>query len=131
MSSETATETTQETSEYVDDEDLLDLEIKAMYGGAGVTIVAAFLPWYSILGSSVLGIEGDGIITLILSFLAIGLIWYFDNLNRQVYAGIGLGALITFIGLYHLTNFSGAGVYLTIIGGVILIGGGVSGYRKI
>jgi len=44
-----------------------DLEEKIAYGGASVSVVGSFLPWASILGVTILGIEGNGIITLILA----------------------------------------------------------------
>jgi hypothetical protein len=38
-------------------------------GGAIGTIVGAFLPWVSVLGISVSGINGDGAITLAVGFV--------------------------------------------------------------
>lgn len=109
----------------------LDFEVKAMYGGAAISVIGAFLPWYTLLGQSVLGIEGDGILTLVLGVLAIGLIWHFDSEKRQLYTGIGAGVLISIIALYHLTNISGGGVYLTLLGGIVLLGGGLKGYTEL
>lgn len=119
------------SSEEIRNEHPAGLEIKLLYGGAAVTIAGAFLPWYTVLGASVLGIEGDGLLTLILGVAAAGLVWYLDTLKYRLYVGVGLGALVLLIGLYHLTNFSGAGVYITILGGLVFVGSGVNGYRKL
>lgn len=104
------------------------LEITGMYTGAAIVVLGAFLPWYTFLGISVLGIEGDGLITLVLGFIAAGLVWYLTSLKRLAGASMALGSIITLVGLYHLTNISGVGVYLTVLGGSMLVGAGYSTY---
>lgn len=84
-----------------------------------LTAVAAFLPWVSVLGISVSGINGDGQITLGLTGLGI-LTWYWVGLKRWVsILSSVLGALVCFIGFYDLNSFAAGGLYLTVLAGGI------------
>lgn len=98
---------------------------KIIYAGAAIVVVGAFLPWASLLGQSVLGIEGDGSLTLILALIAAGVTAWKGWTDRVRYATPALGAIIVFIGLYDLSNISGSGIFVTIIGGIILAAPGV------
>lgn len=103
---------------------------KVALAGAAITAIGAFLPWYTVLGVSVMGVEGDGLITLAIAILIGGLVLVRDWTARiMLVSGIG-GLIITFVGLYHLTNVSGSGVYLTIVGGIVILVAVGIGYRS-
>jgi hypothetical protein len=100
-----------------------------LIGAALAAIVGAFLPWVSVLGISVSGINGDGVITLTagLVMLILGL----ACLSRHVAATIvlsvagGLCSLIVLaVGVYdwnHVTSAgvtAGSGLTLTALSGV-------------
>jgi hypothetical protein len=96
-------------------------------------VVGAFLPWASVLGMSVSGIKGDGVITLILALAGLVLLALTSALLRPertqnkvaAIAGLGLAILVTLIGLNDTTNFAAIGIYLTLFGGIAwLVGSG-------
>lgn len=129
---ETTTSATSDTLN-LDDTSLLfdaELEKKMAYGGVAVASIGSFLPWASVFGTTLLGIDGDGIITLILSIiLAVG-IYAIGWERRTILGTIAVGALVTLIPLISLSGISSFGVYVTLIGGVAMVVAGQSGYRR-
>lgn len=96
-----------------------------------VVALAAFLPWVSIFGVSVRGIEGDGVITLALA-VAGGIVLALTTglFGRQKVPGkksqISLLLLATLVALTGLMAMSGAaaiGLYLTLFGGIAWVVG--------
>lgn len=114
-------------------DDLLDQETepKVAMGGAGVAIVGSFLPWASILGQSVLGIDGDGILTLLIGIGVLALVYTQEWKEKAIYGTIAGGALITVIPLFTLSSISAFGVYVTLLGGIAVLIAGISGYRTL
>lgn len=110
--------------------EVASLEVTGMYAGAATAVVGAFLPWYTLLGVSVIGIEGDGILTLVLGVAAAGSVWYLADLRARAIASMAFGGLIALMAVFHLSTISDTGVYLTLLGGVGLVGAGCSAYRK-
>jgi hypothetical protein len=108
----------------------IDIERKAILAGAGAVVVGAFLPWVSVLGRSVLGIQADGVFTLVLAAIGGGGAYYFDWNKRAMLVAAVAGGLVTLISLIDLTGFAAIGLYLTLAGGLALGGGGASGYNK-
>jgi len=122
---------------------------KLALGGAGLTAVAAFLPWVKVsLGSlasaSQNGIDGDGTITLVLALVAIALVVLRDWEKVDKGAVLVAGLLTTAIGGMYIADpasgmdMSGAaqqyvsaspqiGLFLTAIGGLGMLGGGAIG----
>ncbi len=47
---------------------------KTIAGAAVVTFVAAFLPWASVLGISVNGVDADGKITLVIALIGLAVL---------------------------------------------------------
>lgn len=103
---------------------------------AAVVLVSAFLPWVSIFGLSVSGINGDGVITLILALiglvalaasLGIGPV----NLRPAATRIIELlaGLLVVLIGLIDLHGVSAIGLYLTLLAGLVWAGAAIAGLR--
>lgn len=95
---------------------------KMIAGAAVVTFVAAFLPWASVLGISVNGVDADGKITLVIAL--IGLIGFavlaFGRGRRAGRIGqIVLGALTAIVGVADLHSISAFGLYLTLIAGIL------------
>lgn len=90
-----------------------------------VVAISAFLPWVSIFGISVSGIEGDGAITLIcaligLAALALGSGLLGSRLGRKpmlIISGIA-GGLTAFVGLYDMNGAAAIGLYLTMFAGI-------------
>lgn len=79
-----------------------------------VVAVGSFLPWASVFGVSVSGIEGDGVLTLILAGIgfALALVWKSRRrLNHGIQAALAVLALI--VAGYHFGTFAAMGVYVT------------------
>ena len=103
-------------------------------GSALVTILAAFLPWVSIFGISAIGVEGDGVITLILGIAGLGglvLTAGVLGVNLKVparVADIGLLVVASLVLLIALVDMNGAaaiGLYLTLFAGMAWVAGAV------
>jgi O-antigen/teichoic acid export membrane protein len=96
-----------------------------------VVAVGAFLPWASLLGINAYGIQGDGVITLILAVAGMVLLALTSALvkpdrTQNKVSGIAclvLAVLVTLIGLNDTTNFAAIGIYLTLLGGIAWIVG--------
>ena len=105
-----------------------------------VVVIAAFLPWATLFGLSVSGINadatGDGIITLILGVVALSgiVVSAYGRRWAAILAAI-LGAAVTAVGIYDwveirdATSLSvGVGVYLTTFAGIVLVLAGAWAY---
>ncbi|MET0526125.1 MAG: hypothetical protein ABWZ91_15070 [Nocardioides sp.] len=103
-------------------------------GAALVTVIAAFLPWVSIFGISALGIEGDGVITLILALAGAVILL----LTAGVFSAeaktpakavnitlIVLASLVTLIGLVDMNGAAAIGLYLTLFAGMAWLAGAI------
>jgi hypothetical protein len=96
-----------------------------------VVALAAFLPWVSIFGVSVRGIEGDGVITLFLAVaggivLALSTVLFGKQKGPGKKSQIPLLVLATLVSLIALIAMSGAaasGLYLTLFGGIAWVVG--------
>ena len=96
-----------------------------------VVVVAAFLPWASLFGISKIGIEGDGVITLILAILGAVLLALSSGLvGRPRFPGrpsqitlLVLAILVALIGLVDMNGIAAIGLYLTLFGGVAWVVG--------
>jgi len=106
---------------------------KVLLAAIALCGVAAFLPWVSLFGVSVYGVEGDGQITA--GAAAVGLVVL---LVRRAQAGLWffivqalLGAIVGAIGLYHAatTDFAAIGVYLTLLAGIVWFAAAAVGAR--
>lgn len=132
--------------------DEMDIGMKLVLLGGAITVVAAFLPWISIdagfFSETVTGIDGDGVFTLVLGGAAMALVYVRDWDRVTVGAVVVLGALVALIGVVYISDpltgvdTSGMGgeilesnvsteigLYLTAIGGLVLIGGGIKGHQ--
>jgi hypothetical protein len=116
--------------------------------GVALVIVGAFMPWVKLSFISASGTDGDGVLTLIIAAVAGGLI--FLGLSRGVAIQatiIGAGALICILAVYNMVDISGQdsevgleglfsenvsigeGLYMTLVGGIAIVAGGVMGFR--
>lgn len=96
-----------------------------------VVALAAFLPWASVFGISVRGIEGDGVITLVLA-IAGGIVFalttpIFDAAKtagkRSQISLLVLAVLVALIGLFDMNGAAAMGLYLTLFGGIAWVVG--------
>jgi hypothetical protein len=103
-------------------------------GAAGVVFIAAFLPWVSIFSVSKLGIEGDGVITLILSLAGAAVLLLtsgvFGSAEKTPGKAVNitlivLAALVTLIALVDMNGFAAIGLYLTMFGGLAWLAGAI------
>jgi hypothetical protein len=96
--------------------------------GIAIVIVAlsAFLPWVSILGISVVGIQGDGVITLGCAvvgavMLALGTNLFgsarIPTIAKNIVSILG-ASVTTLVGLGDMNGFAAIGLYLTLLAGV-------------
>lgn len=78
----------------------------------------------------ILCIEGDGLLTLILAVIVLPLVYFrWNEKTAGVTAVVEL--LIAFIALLSVTGISAMGVYITLLGGLTLLGSAVQGFRKL
>ena len=110
-----------------------------------LTIIAVFLPWYTIdtiiESGTVYGFETDGLLTLGSGVLVLGIV-YFRNQGRletAVFSVLGIGT--TLIGYYTFSQVSGTtgggyglasasphvGVYVTMVAGALIFIGTMYG----
>ena len=102
---------------------------KAIGASALVASVAAFLPWVSVFGVSLYGIEGDGVVTLL--FGAVGLVVFASHLGfgplsigpRAFFSTQAVCSVIVFaVGAYDMNRFAAFGLYLTLAAGIAWLG---------
>jgi len=103
-------------------------------GSAVVVVIAAFLPWVSVFGLSVSGINGDGKITLVLALIGLAALAASRGIGPVAVGGRAMhvtelvaGALVVVIGLADLHSVSAIGVYLTLLAGVVWVGAAIAG----
>ena len=106
-----------------------------------VVALAAFLPWVSIFGIGVSGIEGDGVITLALSSAG-GIVLAVTTglFGQPKVAGkkspislLVMSVLVALIGLMDMNGAAAIGLYLTLFGGVAWVVGAawqLSAYKQ-
>ncbi len=98
-----------------------------------VVVLAAFLPWASIFGVSAIGLEGDGVITLVLAVvggivlaLTTGVIGKLKSPGRWSQISLlVLAVVVALIGLMDMNGAAAMGLYLTLFGGVAWVVGSV------
>lgn len=96
-----------------------------------VVALAAFLPWVSIFGIGVSGIQGDGVITLVLAIAGgVVLVLTTGVLGEPKVAGkksqialLVLAVLVALVGLLDMNGAAAIGLYLTLFGGVAWVVG--------
>lgn len=96
-----------------------------------VVALAAFLPWVSIFGIGVSGIQGDGVITLVLAIAGgVVLVLTTGVLGEPKAAGkksqialLVLAVLVALVGLLDMNGAAAIGLYLTLFGGVAWVVG--------
>lgn len=95
--------------------------------------LAAFLPWASLFGLSVSGMDGDGVITLILAVVG-GIILALTSglTGKEPTAGrwpqitlVVLAALVALVALIDMSGFAAIGLYLTLLAGIAWVVGAV------
>lgn len=115
--------------------DLGRLSVPQRISAVSIIVVAlsAFLPWVSIFGISAIGLEGDGVLTLILAIggavtlaLSSGLVGA-PKLSARVAAIIltVLSGLVALIALIDMNGAAAIGLYLTLFGGFAWVAGAV------
>lgn len=98
-----------------------------------VVALGAFLPWVSIFGISMIGIEGDGVITLVLAVAGAiilaattGLIGSERTPGRKSSIPLlVLAILVALIGVADMNGAAAIGLYLTLFGGIAWVVGAV------
>ncbi|MFW7414164.1 hypothetical protein [Demequina sp. SO4-18] len=98
-----------------------------------VVILAAFLPWVSVLGVSVIGLEVDGVMTLVLALAGAVVL----AVTTGVVGGtrkpgrasrivlLVLAILVALIGVVDMNGAAAVGLYLTLFGGLAWVVGAV------
>ncbi|MHB9287735.1 hypothetical protein ACKVMT_11945 [Halobacteriales archaeon Cl-PHB] len=121
---------------------------KVALGGGVAAVVGAVLPWASFMGQSVSGLDGDGVITLILGIAAAGVI-VVREWGQMDQAGVGVLGLLTLaiggmaysdIGSlasmggsgsgFSISISPGIGLYLTLLAGILMLAGAALGYSN-
>lgn len=106
--------------------------------------IAAFLPWMTAgveagpidVSASSTGIEGLGLVTLVLAVVAVAIVLVMSfEAQGSIATGI-VGGLIGIVALWKIVDVSGAaspgiGLYLTVLGGLGLLVAGIWGYQAL
>lgn len=101
------------------------------YVSAAVAAIGSVLPWASFLGASMLGIDGDGIFTLVLGLAVLAGI-YLRGWDKPVSIGTTIaGGVCVLIPLIDLSQIASFGIYVTLLGGLGLVVAGQSGFRRL
>lgn len=105
---------------------------KLSVGAIAIVVLGAFLPWVSIFGSSVLGIEGDGVITLVLAIGGAVVLALGGLIGKPRFTGrkaditaLVLAVVTALIGLMDMNGFAAIGLYLTLLGGLAWTAGAI------
>ena len=96
-----------------------------------IVVVAAFLPWVSILGIGALGIEGDGVITLVAAVAGAIVLSVTSGLFGEARTPgkasqislLVLAVIVALIGLLDMNGAAAIGLYLTLLAGVAWVVG--------
>lgn len=112
---------------------LLTTPQKVSGGAMLVVALGAVLPWVSVLGISKVGIEGDGIITLIAAIAGLvvltvstGVVGAPRKPRRFSHVALlALAALVTLVAVVDMNGFAAIGLYLTLFGGIAWLVGAV------
>ena len=98
-----------------------------------VVAVAAFLPWVSIFGISALGVEGDGVITLLLAIVGAVVLAVTTGVIGQAKSPgklprivlLIMAAVVAIIAFADMNGAAAMGLYLTLFGGIAWVVGAV------
>jgi hypothetical protein len=96
-----------------------------------VVALAAFLPWVSILGISAIGIEGDGVLTLVLALAGAVILATSTGLvgsprvpgRKSQIVLLVLAVLAALIAFVDMNGAAAIGLYLTLLGGIAWVVG--------
>lgn len=117
-----------------------------MTTGGGLVALGSFLPWASLGPFSASGLDGDGVITLVLGVivLGMGIVWLTAGGKRWLpVVALVSAVLITLVAGYDSMNIStsepgpfgaelsvGSGLWLTLLGGIVAATGSVLGLLR-
>lgn len=98
-----------------------------------VVVLGAFLPWVSVFGISAIGVEGDGVMTLVLALAGLAVLAISTGfLGSDRTSGrashitlLVLAILVALIGLIDMNGVAAIGLYLTLFAGVAWVAGAV------
>src|SRR5690625_7987896 len=111
--------------------DRLSTPEKATAGAMAVVFISAVVPWASLFGVSAIGVQGDGVITLIFAIACLALLILTTGVfgTEPKFAGRGaeiasivLGGLTALVGLIYMSGISSIGFYLSLMGGLAWAG---------
>ena len=112
---------------------LARLSIPQRVSAIAILIVAlgAFLPWASFLGISKIGVEGDGLITLVLAIVgAIILVMTTGVIGAErppsrvaSITQVVIAVIVSLIALIDMNGLASIGLYLTLFGGIAWVVG--------
>jgi hypothetical protein len=106
-------------------------------GAAIVAFLAAFLPWATVAGTSVAGIDGDGQITVLCAIIGlcaltagrgVGPLQFGRRLTLATQSATG--ALVTLVCIPNVSSDSAFGLYVTLLAGCAWVAGAVIGWRS-
>jgi len=114
------------------------------YVAAGLILIGSLGPWGTVLGLSVAGTEGDGVITLIFGVAAAIMVYLTVSAGaskpkfRAQWVTVALGALTTVIAIFDIFDISsneavspGWGIWLVLLAGGALTFAGIQLARRL
>ncbi|CAN5426901.1 hypothetical protein BH11ACT8_BH11ACT8_01770 [soil metagenome] len=105
----------------------LSVPQRVSIGAMVVVAISAFLPWVSLFGYSVNGIEGDGVITLVLSLAGVAVLLATSGVIGATATTAGkvsqislivLAVLVTLVAIIDMNGAAAIGLYLTLFAGL-------------
>ena len=105
----------------------MPVQMKVILVAVLATILGAMLPWASAFGTSVAGVRGDGLMTLIIAVIGGAFVLATRGGARgakaNAVAQLVLGGLVVLVALYHVNDeFAAIGVYMTLLAGLTWVG---------
>lgn len=96
-----------------------------------VVVLSAFMPWVSLLGFSKSGVEGDGVITLVVALAGAVLLVVTGGAvgsprtpsRASQIVLLVLAAIVSLVALLDMSGLAAVGLYLTLLGGIAWVVG--------
>jgi len=106
----------------------------AALAGALVAIVGTLLPWQATADGTTAGLEANGFLAILVAFAVLAVVAVLQGTRRSGQVAAGGGALIALVAGHWLVLVSGLGtagigVFVTLLGGIVVLSGGILKFR--
>jgi len=107
----------------------------AVLAGAVVSVAGTVLPWQVGPDSVTVGLEANGFLAILVAFAVLAVVAVMQGTRTSARVAVGGGLLVTliaghWIGLVAGPSSAGIGVVATLLGGIVVLGGGLVRARR-